>query len=408
MEPGDARQPGRAAGERHRDQLRGSLELGRIGGVSVRVHWTAAALFALIVWGTAAITLPRAYPDEPAWAYATAGLVGSVVFLLGLLAHEVSHAVVARRHGIEVESITLWFLGGVAQLGGEAADPGTEFRVAGIGPLVSLLVGGACAVAAVLLRAFGVTGLVLGTTLWLAAINVLLAIFNLIPAAPLDGGRVLRALLWWWRGDRDWATSVATHAGRLFGSLLIALGLVQFLVTGAVGALWLAIIGWFVVGSAAMEERQGVLRRSLRGVLVRDVMSRHPDTVGPEVSVAEFIDRYLFWRHHSTFPLVEDGRVVGLVTLRRVKRVPPERRAGTTLREIACPARLVPAARPDEPLVDVIPRVNASEDGRALVFDGPELVGILSPTDVSRAIEHAALLNRTPTQPLIPPPRPTR
>ncbi|MGZ4615954.1 MAG: site-2 protease family protein [Actinomycetes bacterium] len=371
--------------------MKGSLRIGRPGGVSVYVHWTLLVLFALVAWVISSATLPRAYPGNPPWAYALAGFVGAAVFLVALLAHEVSHAIVARHHGIEVDSITLWLLGGVARLGGEAADPQAELRIAGVGPLVSLVIGGILGLAAIVLAAAGVSGLPVGTLSWLAGINVLLAVFNLIPAAPLDGGRVLRALLWRWRGDRRWASLVAARAGRLFGLILIALGLSEFLVTGAIGALWLAAIGWFVMGAAAAEEQHDVLNRTLAGVLVRDVMSTHPDTAPPDTTVADFVDEYLFRRHHSTYPLMQDDRLVGLVTLRRVKRVPPSHRSTTTLRQIACPADEVPIAGPDQPLVDLIARVNATADGRALVFDGNELVGVVSPTDISRAVDHASL-----------------
>jgi Zn-dependent protease/CBS domain-containing protein len=374
------------------DLFRGSLRVGQVGGVSVRLHWSVFALFLLVVGMISAATLPAAYPDRALWAYAVAGFVAALLLLLGLLAHEVSHAVVAQHHGVQVNSITLWMLGGIAQLGRESPDPDTDLKVAGVGPLVSLLLGGLFGLLALGLSAAGLGGLPVGTVAWLAGINVLLAAFNMIPAAPLDGGRVLRALLWKRSGDRDRAAETATRTGRVLGLALAVLGLTGFLLTGRIDALWLAVIGWFIAGSAAAEQQAARQQRALHGIAVGDVMSPHPEVAPPDIRVAEFVDTYLFRSHHTTFPLVAGDRLVGLLTLRRVKAVAPPLRATTTLGEIACPLPEVCQTTPEEPLVDLLPRLNASKDHRALVLTAGELVGVVSPTDVSRAAQRAALI----------------
>lgn len=374
------------------DLLRGSVRVGRVGGVSVRLHWSVFGLFLLVVWMISGATLPAAYPGRAPWAYAVAGFVAGLLLLLGLLAHEVSHAVVAQHHGVQVNSITLWMLGGLAQMGRESPDPDTDLKVAGVGPLVSLLLGGLLGLLALGLSAAGMGGLPVGTVTWLAGINVLLAAFNMIPAAPLDGGRVLRALLWKRSGDRERAAEVATRTGRLLGLVLAALGLMGFLLTGRVDALWLAIIGWFIA-AAATGEQLAAVQRALDGIPVRDVMTPHPEVVPADTTVAEFVDTYLLRSHHTTFPLVADGRLVGLLTLRRVKAVTPPLRVSTTLAEIACPLREVCVTTPEEPLVDLLPRLNASEDHRALVLTAGELVGVVSPTDISRAAERVTLIS---------------
>jgi Zn-dependent protease len=367
----------------------GAFSIGRVVGVPVRVHWSVLVIFALVALSLSAGQFPEQYPDEPAWAYALAGIVAAVVFFVGLLAHEVSHAAVARHYGIEVTDITLWLLGGIAQLRGRANTPSAELRVAGVGPLVSLGLGLAFSVLAGALVTAGEEGLLFGTVAWLAAINVLLAVFNLLPAAPLDGGRVLHAVLWSWRGDRDWATTVASRAGQVLGAFLIAAGVWQYLALGAVEALWLALVGWFLMSMAGVEEQGSKLEATLGGIRVRDVMTPHPETAPAGVSVAEFVDRYLFLRHHSTFPIVEQDRLVGLVTLGRVKAVPAQQRGRVTLREIACPLDKVATAGPDEPLTELVTRMNGSRDRRALVLDQGALVGVVSPADVSRAVEQA-------------------
>lgn len=373
-----------------------SFRLGRIAGVPVGVNWSVLVIFALIAAGLSAGQFPNAYPDRSPWAYALAGISAAVVFLLGLLAHEVSHAVVAQRNGIPVKGITLWLFGGVAELQGEADSPGKELRIAGVGPLVSLLLGGVFAGVAALLAAGDADSLLVGTFGWLAGINVALAVFNILPAAPLDGGRLLRAALWKARGDRTWAAVVSARAGRVLGWLLIAFGLVQFLLGAAFGGLWLALIGWFLLGAAGAEERQAQVGEALAGVRVSDVMSTDPQTVPADLRVAEFIDRYLLGYRHTAFPLAEDGRPVGLVSLERVSQVPPDQRERVGLREVACNEKDLTITNPDERLTDLLPRLSRCADGRALVVTEGRLVGIVSPSDVNRAMLRGSL--RRPAQ----------
>ncbi|GGR78834.1 putative zinc metalloprotease Rip3 [Micromonospora fulviviridis] len=371
--------------------MRASFRLGRIAGVPVGVNWSVLVIFLLIAWALSASQFPRAYPGHSAVAYVAAGLAAAVVFFLGLLAHEVAHAVVAKRNGIEVEGITLWLFGGVSELKGEARDPGAELRIAGVGPLVSLIIGLFFGAIAVLLALVGAHGLLLGSLSWLAGINVLLAIFNVLPAAPLDGGRLLRAAVWKATGDRTKASVVAARAGWVLGALLIGLGLWQFLAGSGVGGLWLALIGWFLIGAAGMEERQARMGSALRGIRVAEVMTPQPQTASGEMTVADFVDHYLFAYRHSALPLTEEGRPVGLVTLDRVRGIPADRRASTTLAEVSCRADELVLANPDEQLTDLLPRLSECADGRALVVADQRLVGIVSPSDISRAVQRGSM-----------------
>ncbi|MFG1832125.1 site-2 protease family protein [Micromonospora chersina] len=371
--------------------MRASFRLGRIAGVPVGVNWSVLVIFLLIAWALSASQFPRAYPGHSAVAYVAAGLAAAVVFFLGLLAHEVAHAVVAKRNGIDVEGITLWLFGGVSELKGEARDPGAELRIAGVGPLVSLIIGVFFGAIAALLALAGAHGLLLGALSWLAGINVLLAIFNVLPAAPLDGGRLLRAAVWKATGDRTKASVVAARAGWVLGALLIGLGLWQFLAGSGVGGLWLALIGWFLIGAAGMEERQARMGSALRGIRVAEVMTPQPQTASGEMTVADFVDHYLFAYRHSALPLTEEGRPVGLVTLDRVRGIPTDRRASTTLAEVACRADELVLANPDEQLTDLLPRLSQCADGRALVVTDQRLVGIVSPSDISRAVQRGSM-----------------
>jgi CBS domain-containing protein len=289
-----------------------------------------------------------------------------------------------------VEDITLWLFGGVARLRGEAPTPGAELRIAGSGPLVSLLLGLAFGLVASVLNAAGVDGLPVGALVWLAGINLLLAVFNILPAAPLDGGRLLRAALWKWRGDRLWATIAAARAGRALGLVLVGLGLWELLALGSYAGLWLALIGWFILGAAQAEEQQARLTGSLAGVRVQDVMTPDPDTAPAGIPVSEFVESHLLRRRHTSFPLLDtEGRPIGLVTAARVKALPRDRWAQTSLSAVACPMAEVPIAAPEEPLSELLPRLDGPTGGRALVLDRGRLVGIVSPLDVTRAIERS-------------------
>lgn len=364
-----------------------SFHLGRIAGIRIGVNWSVLVIFALITWGLAAAHFPAAHPQYGVGAYLTAGLVTAVVFLVSLLAHEISHALVARRNGVPVEDITLWLFGGVARLSGEARNPGVELRIAGVGPLVSLLLGAVFLVVAGLLAASGYDGLVLGAFGWLGGINIALAVFNAIPAAPLDGGRLLRSVIWWRTGDRLKATVWSSRAGQVFGWILIALGLVTFLTRGGLGGLWLALIGWFLVGAATAESQQATVRGRLGELAVRDLMTPHPVTAAGSMTVEELLHSEASRHRHSTFPLSEDGGPpIGLVTFNQVRRVPPEARATTRLRDIACPMEQVAQVRPEEPAADLLPRLSECAEGRALVLSDGMLVGIVSPSDVSRVL----------------------
>jgi len=373
--------------------MRASFRIGRIAGVPVGVNWSVLVIFGLIAWALSAQQFPAAYPDRPTWQYVVAGLSAAVAFFVGLLAHEVSHAIVAKRNGLEVGGITLWLFGGVAELRGEARTPGAELRIAGVGPLVSLILGlafgGLAAIAA--LAGTGDGSLLVGALAWLGGINVLLAVFNVLPAAPLDGGRLLRAAVWKWSGDRTKASVVAARAGWVLGILLIVFGLWQFFTGVGFGGIWLALIGWFLISAAGAEEQQARIGQVLQGVRVGDVMTPQPQSVTGSVSVADFVDHYLFAYRHTALPLTEGDRPVGLVTLDRVRDVAADARGATTLEEVCCRADELVLAHPEEPLTDLLPRLNECADGRALVVVEGRLVGIVSPSDISRAVQRASV-----------------
>jgi Zn-dependent protease/CBS domain-containing protein len=373
--------------------MRASISLGRIAGIKVGINASVFLILAILVGGLATGQLPAAFPGHSVAAYVIAAIVAAVLFMASLLAHELAHSLVARRNGIEVESIVLWLLGGVAQLRGEPRTPGADFRIAIVGPLTSLGLAIGFGLAAGGVAQLGTAGLPFGVLTYLAATNAMLAIFNLIPAAPLDGGRVLRAALWRWRGNRQTAAVNAARAGRFFGFALIALGVLQVVTGSGLNGIWLALIGWFVVSAATAEEQQARLGARLAGLTVGQVMTAGPTVLDGNLTVADFVARLALTHPFSTYPLVDtDGRLTGLVTLNRVRAVPPELRATTHLREIACAPAEVPIARPEDPLVELLERMQGCADGRAVVVDDAgRVVGVVSSSDVARALEVADL-----------------
>jgi CBS domain-containing protein len=285
---------------------------------------------------------------------------------------------------MEIEGITLWLFGGVAKFRGMFPSARAELAIALAGPLVSLLLGVLFVGIAV---AGELPGPIDGVAFWLGSTNLALLAFNLLPALPLDGGRVLRSLLWGAKGDFVWATRVAAWIGRAFGYLFIAGGLAFLIFQGSFSGAWLAFIGWFLLQAAAAEDRYLVTRQALEGLHVRDLMARDPVTARPDATLGEFVDDIVWSRRYTTYPVADAGRAVGLLPFRAVAAVPRREWDSRTVAECMLAADAVPVVRADDEAIDAAGDVAESEVGRALVVDGDRLVGLLSVTDFARAFE---------------------
>jgi len=370
-----------------------NIRLGRIAGVRVGVNWSVVVIFWLLTWELAVLVLPGDHPHQPTAIYWVAGIATTILFFVSLLAHEVSHAVVAKHNGIGVRRITLWLFGGVSELESEALTPGADFRIAVVGPITSFVLAAVYGGAGLLLHGSGgEAGVLVGALGWLAWINVLLGGFNLIPAAPLDGGRVLRAALWQRSGDRVRAATTAARTGQVFGYVLIALGAFEFLAVGLIG-LWFVFLGWFLLSAAGSEESAAVMQASLADVHVRDIMTSNPTTFASSMTVTDLLDNELHRYRFSSYPLVSPtGGLEGLTTLNRIRHVPVGARQTTRLMDIACPLAHVPQGAPGEPIPDLLHRMQSSPDGRAFVLDDSgRLVGIVSPSDIARFVQLSML-----------------
>jgi Zn-dependent protease/CBS domain-containing protein len=364
--------------------MRSSLTLGRFFGIPVGVNWSWLVVFALIVYTLYDNLFPESNPGHSNGTYAAMALVAAVLFFTSLLLHEFGHALVARREGMEIDGITLWLFGGVARFKGMFPSAGAEFRIAIAGPLVSLALG-----VVFVLLAVGVPlpDVADGVAAYLGYINLALLAFNLLPALPLDGGRVLRSALWQVKGDLGWATRVAAWIGRAFGYLLIAGGIAMVIFEDGLSGVWLALIGWFLLQAAGAEANYGRAQRTLAGLHVRDVMASDPATVDPSATLAELANGVVATRPQAAYPVVEGSRAVGLLSLRDVAAVPRGEWGVRTVRDTMVPLDGTTVFAPGDELIDAAATLSEDDLQDGLVLDDGRLAGLLSIADVARAFE---------------------
>jgi Zn-dependent protease/CBS domain-containing protein len=364
--------------------MRDSFTLGRIAGVRFGVNWSWLVVFALIVWTLATGIFPDTNEGLSDGTYVAMAIVAAFLFFGSLLAHELGHALQARREGMEIDGITLWLFGGVARFKGVFPSAGAEFRIAVAGPLVSLVLGTAFALVA---WGIGLPAAVDGVAFWLGYINLTLLVFNLLPALPLDGGRIFRSALWAAKGDFGWATRVAAGVGRGFGYLFIAAGIALLIFQGTFSGAWLAFIGWFLLMAAGAEDRFLLARQALQGLHVGDLVVRDPVTVRDDLTIGEFMDEVVWKNRHTTYPVTDNGHALGLLPFRCVAEVPRSEWETRTVRDCMLPAGDVPVVSEEDELIDAAAELAESDLHRALVVDGDRFVGLLSETDVARALE---------------------
>jgi Zn-dependent protease/CBS domain-containing protein len=361
----------------------GNIKLGRIGGIEVRINWSWLVIFALIVWSLADGVFPSQNPGLSRGTHLAMAIVAALLFFASLLLHELGHSWQARREGMEIDGITLWLFGGVSEFKTQFKSAGAEFRIAIAGPLMSLVLG----VVFVLIALAGLPSAVDGVAAWLGYINLALLVFNLIPALPLDGGRVLRAALWQFRGDLGWATRVASEIGRGFGYLFIALGIAMFIFQGSFSGAWLAFIGWFLLQAATAEARYIATSAALKGLRVRDLMVRHPVTVDGDLTVEQFMDALARSPHFTTYPVLDSERPIGLLAFRSVAALPRSEWASRRVQDAMIPLDRVPLLTEDTSAVDALAALSSSTSNRGLVVENGHLAGLLSITDLTRALE---------------------
>ena len=366
--------------------MKQSVRLGRVAGIPVGAHWSVAVILVIIAELLAASVLPAAFPHEPAglcWAVAA---VAAVLFLGSLGAHELAHAVVARRNGVGVRSVTLWMLGGVTELAGDPPSAGADLRIALAGPAASLAAGGVFLGAGAAIGAAGGPAIAAAAATWLGVMNGILALFNLLPGAPLDGGRVLRAALWHHYRDRQRAERGAARAGRVLGAIIIGLGAAELLALRSLGGLWLMLIGWFLISAAIAEEQAATAKSALAGVRVADVMTPHPQLAPGWATVAEFLPQAA-QSLQEAFPVTSfSGELTGIVVTSQLARIRAADRAQLRIGQAAIPVPAAYRAVPDDPAAPLLTRRPLGGQVAAVVLDAGQVTGIVTVSDLRRAL----------------------
>jgi Zn-dependent protease/predicted transcriptional regulator len=359
-----------------------SIKLFRLFGFEVKIDLSWIILAVLITWSLAEGLFPYYYKDLSRSSYWWMGGFGAIGLFLSIIFHEMSHSLVARRYGLPMKGITLFIFGGIAEMEDEPASPKVEFMMAIAGPVASLVISllfysiyrlGVMADWSVKVNA--VAG-------YLAWINVALAVFNMLPAFPLDGGRVLRSGLWKWKNNIRWATRVSSQIGSAFGMGLIILGIMNILIANLVGGFWWVLIGMFLRNASSVSYRQLVIRRALQGESVERFMSTDVVTVPPSLSVERVVDEYFYKYHYKFFPVVENSHIVGCINTQQIQQVPREDWPYRTVEQIVRQCAPDNAVRPHTDSVDVLAQMNRSQQSRLMVVEDDRLLGVVTLKDM--------------------------
>ena len=355
-------------------------------GFEIRVDLSWLILAALITWSLASGLFPEFYKDLPKSSYWWMGLAGAAGLFASIVLHELSHSLVARRYGISMKGITLFIFGGVAQMEDDPPNPKAEFWMAIVGPVSSLLISFVLFMMLWAGRSTAWPVEISGVVAYLAWLNLVLAVFNLLPAFPLDGGRVLRSILWKWKQDLRWATSIASRVGSGLGLILIVLGVISFFTGNFVGGLWWLMIGFFVRMAASQAYQQVLARSVFHDVSVSDIMMTNPVSVPRSITLEEFIHDYVYRHQHQIYPVVSFGRLDGCVTVQAAASVPRDEWTRQTVGSVTSPCTADITIAPEESAEQALAVMSRTGNTQLLVVDGDRLAGMLSLQDMLRLL----------------------
>ena len=368
--------------------MTGGIRIARFFGIEVRLDPSWFVVFFLVIWTFSQVAFPRRHPGLGSEVYLGMAVAGALLFFASVLLHELAHSAVAQALGIEVEGITLFIFGGMARIRSEATKPKDEFLITVVGPLSSAAIG-------LVLVAFaragawgGIPVAFTGVAQYLGLLNFALAVFNLIPGFPLDGGRLLRSIVWHLTGDLRKATRLASLTGRTFGFLLIGLGMYYLFRGFFIGGIWFIFIGWFLAQAAQAGYRQVVLRHILEGVRAQDAMTRNPETVSADIALSDLVTDYFLRRRYNAFPVLDehDG-LIGLITLGQVKEVARDAWPSTPVHQVMTKLGDAATVQPEDSLATALSRMENAGLGRALVLDRGQLWGVITRSDVAQWLE---------------------
>jgi Zn-dependent protease/predicted transcriptional regulator len=358
------------------------ITLFKLFGFKIRIDLSWLIIALLISWTLAKDMFPRYYGGLPVSSYWLMGISGALGLFASIVFHELSHSLVARMFGIPMKGITLFIFGGVAEMTEEPPSPKAEFFMAVAGPLSSIVLGLGLFMIRFIGDGFGWPKPFLGVISYLALINLILAGFNLLPAFPLDGGRVLRSVLWGMKDNIRWATRIASSLGSAFGIALILWGALSVLMGNFIGGIWWVFIGMFMRGASQMSYQQLVTRRSLEGEKVKRFMVSDPVTVSPSLSVEDLVEEYIYKFHFKMFPVVEDNKLLGCVNVNQVKNIPKEERQSRDVGQLAASCSKENTIGPDEDAMIALSLMNSTKASRLMVVEGDRLLGVISLKDM--------------------------
>ena len=365
-----------------------SIRLGKIMGIPVRIHYTLWLVFILIAWSLAYGYMPRQYPGLSTLTYWAIGIGSAVILFASVLVHELSHSYIAKKNGLPIARITLFFFGGVSEMTEEPQDAGLEVRMAAAGPLMSFLIaailGGVWYLSEIIHSPIAVTA----TVGYGALINAVLGAFNLLPAFPLDGGRVFRGSLWKHSNNLIGATKTATRVSEALSLLMMVGGFVAIILGDFVDGIWIVVLGWFIKSGAETSLRQTLVGETLSGVTIGDIMTRQILTVPPEITIQQVISTYFLVHPHGGYPVVGDGRLMGLITLDGVRAIPPDARETETVGKAMIPLERTLAVPPNLSALDALQKMARERVGRLLVTQGGQLLGVVTRGDLMRTIRN--------------------
>lgn len=381
--------------------MNGGFRLGKLFGIEITVDPSWILIFLLVTWSLAASVFPRLLPNQQPVVWWGSAVLASLLFFASVLSHELAHSLVARARGLPIRRITLFLFGGVSDLEKEPESPGTEFLMAVVGPATSIILGLTFLFLANQLFG-GITSSIItpngGTSqlspfqallLWLGTVNVIVGLFNLVPGFPLDGGRILRSIIWGITNNLKIASRIATLAGQTFGYLFVLIGVVMvfgvnvpFFGTGLVGGIWIASIGWFLANAASRSYEQVLLKDLLKDKPVADLMQNNITVVSPDLSISQLVDKYMIGTDKHVFPVIKDGKLDGLICLEDIQTIPRQQWEKVTVAQAMTPFKKLNTVSPQQGLDEALNKIIQSDIGQIPVIKDNKLLGMLSRRDI--------------------------
>jgi Zn-dependent protease/predicted transcriptional regulator len=360
----------------------GSWKIITIWGIPIRVHFSWLIVFGLITWSLSTYYFPRETPELPSASYWTKGAIGAFLLLVSVTFHELAHSFVSLKYKIQIQGITLFIFGGVAQMKGEPPTPKAEFRIAIAGPLSSFVLAGVFLLFYAAVASPGMKALFW----WLARINLVLGVFNLVPGFPMDGGRVLRSIIWGRTKNYFYATRKASGVGRKIALFFIIFGLFSFF-TGFPGGLWLTFIGWFLYTVAQTSYQQANLQESLSGLKVRDVMVKNMVILNSSVTVQDAVNNYFLRYGFGGFPVFADGKFLGFITLKEIKNIPREDWTNVKVSNVLIPHQADWEVSPEDDVMKALELMMTKDKGRIAVTENNKIVGLITRNGIARYLQ---------------------